>query len=438
MKYHLLIITAAALLAACQNTAPQQEAAEKAQTGEKKELSVTVSDEQMLTINLQTAHLEEREMGGTVRVNGVLKLYPQDRADVGCLIGGVVHRILVKPGQQVRAGQTLAYIENTEILNLQREYADAVRNATLAHQELERQQALAQEGAAVGRNLQQAAADAKNAAAQRKALKLQLQQLHISAAAVEAGNFVRQVPVTSPINGIIGEIAVNTGTYAEPQTVIMRVQNNRALYADLNVYEKDVDRVAVGQEVNILLTNHATHDVKAKVVRITPSLDKTMKTMSVQAQIIDAEHCTNMVADMAVSAEIIIGKHRALAIPEEAVVEIKGKKYLFVHSDAEDASIHDHEAEKTATHKEADNHDEAAQGHADSGKDHDDHAEGHGSHRHQHKETFFRCYEVETGVTDEGYIEVRPLKPIPEGASIVTGGSFYLASMLNEHGDHNH
>ena len=319
MKFHLLIITAAALLAACQNAAPQQETAEKAQTGEKKELSVTVSDEQMQTINLQTAHLEEREMGGTVRVNGILKLYPQDRADVGCLIGGVVRRILVTPGQQVRAGQTLVYIENTEILNLQREYADAVRNATLAQQELKRQQAMAQEGAAIGRNLQQATADAKNAEAQRQALKLQLQQLHIRAAAVEAGNFVRQVPVTSPINGSVGEITVNTGTYAEPQTVIMRVQNNRALYADLNVYEKDVDRVAVGQEVNILLTNHTTHDVKAKVVRITPSLDKTMKTMSVQAQLIDAEHCTNMVADMAISAEIIIGKHRALAIPEEAV-----------------------------------------------------------------------------------------------------------------------
>lgn len=432
MKFHLLIITAAALLAACQNAAPQQETAEKAQTGEKKELSVTVSDEQMQTINLQTAHLEEREMGGTVRVNGILKLYPQDRADVGCLIGGVVRRILVMPGQQVRAGQTLVYIENTEILNLQREYADAVRNATLAQQELKRQQAMAQEGAAIGRNLQQATADAKNAEAQRQALKLQLQQLHISAAAVEAGNFVRQVPVTSPINGSVGEITVNTGTYAEPQTVIMRVQNNRALYADLNVYEKDVDRVAVGQEVNILLTNHTTHDVKAKVVRITPSLDKTMKTMSVQAQLIDAEHCTNMVADMAISAEIIIGKHRALAIPEEAVVEIKGKKYLFVHSDAEDASEHDHdhEAEKPAAHKEADKHDEAAQ-------EHEGHEEEHEGHHH-HKETFFRCYEVETGVADEGYIEVRPLKPIPEGAAIVTGGSFYLASMLNEHGDHNH
>ena len=190
--------------------------------------------------------------------------------------------------------------------------------------------------------------------------------------------------------------------------------------------------MGVGQEVNILRTNHTTHDVKAKVVRITPSLDKTMKTMSVQAQLIDAEHCTNMVADMAISAEIIIGKHRALAIPEEAVVEIKGKKYLFVHSDAEDASEHDHdhEAEKSAAHKEADKHDEAAQ-------EHEGHEEEHEGHHH-HKETFFRCYEVETGVADEGYIEVRPLKPIPEGAAIVTGGSFYLASMLNEHGDHNH
>ncbi len=424
MKLHLHFIAATLLLAACQNSKTETENAAAPSENARKELSVTVSTEQMQTINLQTAHLEEREMGGTVRVSGTLKLYPQDRADVNPLIGGVVRRIMVTPGQQVKAGQTLVYIENTEILSLQRDYADAVRNATLARQELERQYAMSKEGAGVGRNLQQATAEAKNAEAQRQALKIQLQQLHISPAAVEEGNFVRQIPLKSPISGSVGEIPVNTGTYADPQTLIMRIQNNRALYADLNVYEKDVDRVAVGQEVSITLTNHGTHGVKAEVVRITPTLDETTKTMAVQARIIDTEHCANVVPGMAVSAGIIVGKHRTLAIPEEAVVDIKGKKYIFVHSTDEHGHDHKHEASDTA-------HDKAGEA-AEHGK----HEEAHDGHHHG--ETFFRCYEVETGVREDNYIEIRPLQPIPAGADIVVGGTFYLASMLNEHGDHNH
>ena len=57
-----------------------------------------------------------------VRITGKLALDPQNRADISPIAGGVVRRITTREGYRVARGQVVAYIENTEIVVLQRQY----------------------------------------------------------------------------------------------------------------------------------------------------------------------------------------------------------------------------------------------------------------------------------------------------------------------------
>ena len=79
--------------------------------------------------------MEKKELGSVIRVNGELKLNPQDKADVTSLIGGIVRKISVIEGQQVKAGQTVAYIENTEIVEMQKNYLVAAKEKETAQLE---------------------------------------------------------------------------------------------------------------------------------------------------------------------------------------------------------------------------------------------------------------------------------------------------------------
>ena len=82
--------------------------------------------------------MEKKELGSVIRVNGELKLNPQDKADVTSLIGGIVRKISVIEGQQVKAGQTVAYIENTEIVEMQKNYLVAAKEKETAQLEQQR------------------------------------------------------------------------------------------------------------------------------------------------------------------------------------------------------------------------------------------------------------------------------------------------------------
>ncbi|MCR5860661.1 efflux RND transporter periplasmic adaptor subunit [Flavobacterium sp. J372] len=55
-----------------------------------------------------------------VNANGYTELPPQNQADVSVHVTGVVSRINVIEGQQVRKGQVLATVESPEFARLQR------------------------------------------------------------------------------------------------------------------------------------------------------------------------------------------------------------------------------------------------------------------------------------------------------------------------------
>ena len=343
---------------------------------------VELTARQMKTAGIAIGRVEHRRMSATVKVSGTLKLSPQNRAEVTSLVSGQTKRILVKEGDMVRAGQTLALVENTDIVAMQKEYLVASRQLSLARQAYQRQEAIHSQGAGVEKNLQQTKAELEMAQANEQGIRVQLHQMGISASQVAAGKFAHAAPVRSPISGVVGEVLVSTGSFLDNQTVLMNVYDNSAIHADLNVFESDISNIQIGQDVDLQLFDKQHTALTGSVSFITASLDKASKSASVH---VDIRHrgSVKLLPNMFVSASIHCGQTECLAVPDEAIVMSGDRHYVFVPL---------------------------------------------GGNK-------FQQTEVTLGLTQQGYTQIAFPHSAKIPASVVTRKAVYLFSMIADHGE---
>lgn len=350
--------------------------------------NIPLSEKQVKAIDLKMGEPQELNMDAILSVNGSLKLRSQDIGNVSSLMGGVVKEILVKEGQQVQRGQVVAAVENTEIVSLQRDYYTAYKEGELARLEYERQKTLSGAGAGVKKNLQLAEKNYKVAQANLVGTGRQLQQMGISTASVARGKFTSVFPLYAPISGTVSEMSVSLGSYADMQTPLMKIRNNKAVECDLNVFEKDIDKVKVGDKVMLTLTNQPDIHVTGHVYGMNEFFNKGSKSIAVHVKL-DATRNAKLFDGMYVTGQIATGSQLCVALPSKAIVSIDGKQYIF--------------ALNPNSSKSSDYH--------------------------------FSRHEVTIGVSNKGYTEVSLCKHIKKGQKIVTGNAFYLASLLGDHGE---
>ena len=244
-----------------------------------------------------------RKTVNVVRVTGTLALDPQNRAEVSPIASGVVRCITTREGIRVRRGQVVAYIENTQIVELQRQYLTAVNELSAAKTELARQHTLMKQEAGVLKTLQQAESAYAIANAQVVGIGRQLSQLGVNPSSISAGKLTTLMPVTSPISGIVGKVKISMGSFVDISTSLMTVVNNVNLHCDLKVFEKDLPKVRIGQMVKLTLTNAPEVTFRAKVYDINSAFDNDSKSVTVHARIID-HPATKLLPDMFINGVI--------------------------------------------------------------------------------------------------------------------------------------
>ncbi|RYF97533.1 MAG: HlyD family efflux transporter periplasmic adaptor subunit [Chitinophagaceae bacterium] len=118
-----------------------------------------------------------------------------------------------------------------------------------ASKELARQQELNASKANSDKTLQQVEMEYKNLKVEQTALVEKLKLININASQLNEGKISRSVNVYSPINGYVSKVNVNIGKYVTPSEVIFELVNPTDIHLNLNVFEKDLHKLAIGQRV---------------------------------------------------------------------------------------------------------------------------------------------------------------------------------------------
>jgi len=406
---------------------PEGKEAPKSEEGHE-EGPVTVaalSAEQIKAVGIVFGGIEEKGLTATIKANGLLSVPNNNKANATALYGGVVKTLNVQLGDHVRKGQVIATITNPQFVQLQEEYVSLASKITLAEQEMARQQELNEGNAGARKNLQAATADFNSLRARKASLQQQIQLMGINPNSVNLSNMRTSLAVTSPINGTVSNVFAKIGSYVDVSSPVIEIVDNSLLHLDLQVFEKDLPLVKVGQLINFQLTNNPDKTYTAKVFTIGSSFENDSKTIAVHSTVVGSK--VGLIDGMNITGMIGVNNVRTPAVPNDAIVEADGKYYIFVETD-----------------KKPEEHEE---GHDDHGHAHD---EGEAKHAHkneqeagqhgeeQAKNINFEKIEIQKGVSALGYTAITPVTEVPAGTKIVVKGAFFINAKMSNTGGHEH
>ncbi|MBT0809695.1 efflux RND transporter periplasmic adaptor subunit [Litoribacter ruber] len=287
---------------------------------------VTFTARQVERMQIETGPMEKRPISSSISVNGILEVPPQHEAIITSIVNAHVSGITLIEGDRVKKGQVLAYLSHPDIIRLQSDYLDTYHRLALAEQELNRQQRLMEEEVGAGKTLQQTQANYRGLQATLSSKEGQLRLLDISTKQVQEGNLADRVAIRSPLDGSITAVHVKNGQSVQPETALMELINTDHIHIKLLVYEKDISRIQIGQEVSFRLRN-GDRDRKAEVFSISQKFEQDSRALQVHAEI-EGEH-EGLVPGMYVKAQIIAAGDSALALPDAALVREGEMHYIF-------------------------------------------------------------------------------------------------------------
>ena len=392
------------LISACGSSDPAE--VEKEEHSDSKNKEVELNQAQYDASNIQLGDFELKNLSAVINANGYTKLPPQNQADVSVLVAGLIKKINIIEGQFVKQGQTLAVIESMEFTKIQEAYLTSKSNLELMQLEYERQKTLNEGNANSKKALQKAKSEYEIEKARYNSLKKQMNTLNLSSSEKATST----MEIKAPISGYVTDINIKIGTNAEPGQTLFSIVDNSKMHVDLLVYEKDLQKVKVGQTIIFVLTNQDNTEIKGKVFSIGKAFENETKSVAVHADIINDKQ--TLIPGMYVNALINVGSQQVKALPVDAVVKADGREFIFVLEE---------------DHAEEEGHEEEAHDH-EAGHSHDD---GHAHEEEAHEKTYhFKRIEVKTGTIQLGYVQVTVLQDLPENAKIVLKGAYYIQSHL--------
>ena len=220
----------------------------------------------------------------------------------------------------------------------------------------------------------------------------QLKMLGIKLEKVRNSEIYDQVPVITPIDGYVRLVEVKTGQYVEPQKQMFDIVNNDHVHADLMVFEKDMHKVKEGQKVKFSIESQVNKELEATIYSVGKSFEPDPKAIHLHAEIENKEGL--LIPGMYVRGRILVDNQKSFALPEQGVVR-EGEKYFIFRAKQEI--------------------------------------------EHGENIWVFEPLEVIIGTKDDGWMELKLLKPVAPGQVFAWNNAYYLlAEMKKSEAGHAH
>lgn len=292
-----------------------------------------VPQEQMS--HVQVVPVQKEKLQRVLRLSGSVAFNAFETTPVFAAIGGPVHEILVAPGQAVRKGQPLLTVTSPDYSAARSSYIKA-RDASLLSDKLyARAQDLYGHGAIAEADLQQAESARTQAHADMESAADALRALGLNDPEAVASNPVQttaEIPIIAPVGGEIVERLVGPGQLLQSgATQCFTISNTSTVWVLVNVYQRDLAYVRVGDSVDIN-TETYPDTFRGRISYVSPALDPSTRTL--QARIVTQNPGKKLKRDMYVTATVQAGSiNDALTVPDAAVLrDTENMPFVYVQS----------------------------------------------------------------------------------------------------------
>jgi membrane fusion protein, heavy metal efflux system len=340
---------------------------------------VEVAKERLEIIGLKTEKLERKIVSQYINATAEIQFNANKLFRVSPRIQGKVVEILADFGDEVAGGQKLAVLDSIELGEARSIYLRAETKMKVAQANYEREKGLREKGISSEKEMLDAKGEYFMVKSEFEAAENKLHLLGLSEddiqSIVSQLHSVEHFPLLSPYKGTVIEKHITLGEMTAPEKPLFTISNLDVLWIILDIYEKDLARIDLGQHVEIFVSAYPEDKFKGLITYVSSVVKEATRTVKVRVEIDNSKR--KLKPGMFATARIVTGKKEEIpVVPLSAIQNLEKKKVVFV----------------------------------DRGKN------------------MFEARHIKIGREFENHIEV--LEGVMEGEHIVTEGVFYLKSEL--------
>jgi cobalt-zinc-cadmium efflux system membrane fusion protein len=270
--------------------------------------------------HVQVVTIAPTTLKHTLRLTGAVAYNAFNTTPVITQVGGPVSRILVVPGQHVKAGEPMLDVTSPDYSQLLDSYLKAADSFRLADRFYVRAQGLYQHHAIAERDLEQAESDRTLAQADLNAAEQGLKILGIkNPEDLAKAPSSALIPVLAPIGGEVVERLVQPGQVVQAgQTQAFTITDLSTVWVLANVYQADLAYVRNGDDV-VVETDAYPDRFHGRISYVSSALDPNTRTL--QARILVDNPGEKLKRDMYCTVTVTAGVlSNVIAVPNSSVL----------------------------------------------------------------------------------------------------------------------
>jgi cobalt-zinc-cadmium efflux system membrane fusion protein len=152
------------------------------------------------------------------------------------------------------------------------------------------------------------------------------------------GNPPPVVVVPAPADGVIDARNITVGQSVEPNSTLFHLSDRSRMRVIGKVYEEDLAQVRVGQSAFVKLLAYPDKLLSGVVRFVGPTLDPETRTVAVWVLLDNKDGLLK--PNLFAHVDIVLGENKAaLTVPNSAVLEANGEKFVFVHDGGKYARV---------------------------------------------------------------------------------------------------
>ena len=225
---------------------------------------------------LKTAIVEVGQVPTTEALQGAIVYNDDLTSKITTPIAGRVTKIYAQIGDKVKMGQPLVMIDSPEFGQANADLMKSESDLTLKNQAFERSKTLYEGEVIAKKEFEAAAADLKQAEAEHQRALNRLKNYGVS----KNNNFI----LSTKVNGIVTERQVNPGSEVSTNsnTSLFVVTDPKHLWVNIEVPEKDLDKIHLKQHLKIETNAYPNESFQATVATISKVLNPDTRRVMVR------------------------------------------------------------------------------------------------------------------------------------------------------------
>lgn len=279
-----------------------------------------------------------KQVGGqrgteVLALQGQAVLPPQATQVISAPLAGFVQNVRVVPGQALSAGQPVALLFSSALMEMQREWVQASVGLKQANERLAREEQMAADGIVAEARVREARHAQVQAQVGLDERQAALRMAGYSAAQLAQLGAQPQVQPTLDVRaslaGTVIEVTAVAGQRVEAGAPLVRIARPGPMTLELQATVAQSARIKPGAAVGVAGCRSV-----GRVQAIAPVIRESNQTTTILVNVPDAASCLR--PNQAVSAQVALGElpGSAVSVPASAVFKHGGKDYVFVREKA--------------------------------------------------------------------------------------------------------